>query len=48
LGRMTSYSFAMGPAEFCVRVEDADRARGLLEGLTVPDPPRDSSDEQPE
>ena len=44
LGRMTSYSFAMGPAEFCVRAEDADRARGLLEGLTVPNPPRDSSD----
>jgi hypothetical protein len=48
LGRMTSYSFAMGPAEFLVRAEDADRARELLEGLTVPDPERDSSHEQPE
>jgi putative signal transducing protein len=48
LGRMTGYSFAMGPAEFLVRAEDADRARELLEGLTVPDPERDSSHEQPE
>jgi putative signal transducing protein len=48
LGRMTGYSFAMGPAEFLVRAEDADRARELLEGLTVPDPERDSSREQGE
>jgi putative signal transducing protein len=48
LGRMTGYSFAMGPAEFLVRAEDADRARELLEGLTGPDPERDSSREQPE
>ena len=34
LGRMTGYSFAMGPAEFLVRAEDADRARELLEGLS--------------
>ena len=27
LGRMTGFSFAMGPAEFLVRAEDADRAR---------------------
>jgi hypothetical protein len=47
LGRMTGYSFAMGPAEFLVRAEDADRARELLEGL-APDPERDSSHEQPE
>jgi hypothetical protein len=33
LGRVTSYSFAMGPAQFVVRAEDADRARTLLEDL---------------
>jgi hypothetical protein len=43
LGRMTGFSFAMGPAEFLVRSDDADRARELLDGLTVPDPERDSS-----
>jgi hypothetical protein len=35
LGRATSYSFAMGPAEFWVRAEDADNARALLEDLTA-------------
>lgn len=43
LGRMTGFSFAMGPAEFLVRADDADRARELLDGLIVPDPERDSS-----
>lgn len=33
LGRMTGYSYAMGPAEFCVRTEDADTARVLLQDL---------------
>ena len=35
LGRITAYSFAMGPAEFWVRADDADSARELLEGLTA-------------
>ena len=43
LGRMTSFNFAMGPAEFLVRSDDADRARELLDGLTAPHPERDSS-----
>ena len=34
LGRTTHYSFAMGPAEFWVREEDADNARTLLKDLT--------------
>jgi hypothetical protein len=33
----------MGPAEFLVRSDDADRARELLDGLTAPAPERDSS-----
>jgi len=33
LGRITGFSFLMGPAEFWVREDDADRARELLEGL---------------
>ena len=45
LGRMTGFNFAMGPAEFLVRADDADRARELFEGLTAPDPKRDSSHE---
>jgi len=36
LGRATSYNFAMGPAEFWVRAEDAENARVLLERLTAP------------
>jgi hypothetical protein len=41
-GRLTGYSFAMGPAEFLVRSEDAARARELLDGLTARDPPHDA------
>ena len=37
-GRLTTYSFVVGPAEFLVRSEDADRARELLSDLTVADP----------
>ena len=37
LGRITSFSFAMGPAEFLVRSDDADRARELLDGLVAPE-----------
>jgi hypothetical protein len=33
VGRTNSYSFAMGPAEFWVREEDADNARTLLTDL---------------
>lgn len=43
LGRITGFSFAMGPAEFWVREPDADRARELLEDLTASDGRRDSS-----
>jgi hypothetical protein len=35
LGRISGFSYAMGPAEFWVREEDADRARELLESLTA-------------
>jgi hypothetical protein len=42
LGRATGYSFAMGPAEFWVRFDDAARARVLLEGLSVAGPERDA------
>ena len=45
LGRMTGFSFAMGPAEFLVRADDADRARELLNGLTAPQPEPDSSND---
>jgi hypothetical protein len=34
---LTTYSFVVGPAEFLVRSEDADRARELLSDLTVAD-----------
>ena len=37
-GRLTGFSLVVGPAEFLVRSEDADRARELLNGLTVADP----------
>ena len=33
LGRATSYSFAMGPAEFWVRADDAENVRVLLQDL---------------
>jgi hypothetical protein len=36
LGRITGFSYLMGPAEFWVRADDADHARELLEGLTSP------------
>jgi hypothetical protein len=32
-GRITGYSFAVGPAEFWVRADDAERARALLKDL---------------
>lgn len=37
-GRITGFSYAMGPAEFCVRSEDAVRARALLDGLQASKP----------
>ena len=43
LGRMTGYSFAMGPAEFLVRADDEERARALLSDLVAPQPERDPS-----
>ena len=33
LGRATSYSFAMGPAEFWVRADDGENVRVLLQDL---------------
>ena len=44
LGRMTGFSFAMGPAEFLVRSDDADRARELLDGLTARSRPSPEND----
>ena len=38
LGRVTGFSFAMGPAEFFVREDDATRARELLKDLTASGP----------
>jgi len=35
LGRVTGYSFAMGPAEFWVRADDEARARELLRDLST-------------
>lgn len=37
-GRLTGFNFVVGPAEFLVRSEDADRARELLNGLIAGDP----------
>ena len=34
LGRITGFSYAMGPAEVWVREDEADRARDVLEGLS--------------
>ena len=44
LGRATSYSFAMGPAEFWVRADDAENVRVLLQDLLASaDKPADPS-----
>ena len=43
LGSLTGFSYAMGPAEFCVRAEDAERARVLLADLTSAPPERGPS-----
>ena len=42
-GRITSFNFVVGPAEFLVRAEDAERARELLNSLTVADPKPNSA-----
>jgi len=42
LGRITGFSFAMGPAEFWVRADDAERARALLKDLSAQDHHGDS------
>lgn len=42
IGRVNGFNFAMGPAEFWVRADDADRARDILNGLTASDPKPDS------
>ena len=44
LGRATSYSFAVGPAEFWVRADDAENVRVLLQDLLASaDQPADPS-----
>ena len=43
LGRITGFSYAMGPAEFWVRADDAERARVLLKELNIPDQGASSS-----
>jgi Putative prokaryotic signal transducing protein len=43
IGRVTGFNFAMGPAQFWVRAEDAERARNLLADLTAADRNPDSS-----
>jgi len=43
LGRLTGYSYLMGPAEFLVRADDAARAHELLDPLIEPGPAGDSS-----
>jgi len=44
LGRATSYSYAMGPAEFWVRADDAENVRVLLQDLLASaDQPADPS-----
>jgi hypothetical protein len=45
LGRITGFSYAMGPAEFWVREDDAVRARELLEDLTASGPPTSTGNE---
>ena len=45
LGRLTGYSYAMGPAEFWVRADDEARARELLNDLSVSDADSGSSTE---
>jgi hypothetical protein len=45
LGRITGFSYAMGPAEFWVREDDADRARELLEDLTASGAPTSTGNE---
>ena len=42
-GRITSFNFVVGPAEFLVRAEDAERARELLNSLTVEEPKPNSA-----
>jgi hypothetical protein len=47
-GRLgAGFNYIVGPAEFWVRADDADRARGLLEGLiSKPDDPPVPGDEE--
>jgi hypothetical protein len=40
LGRITSFSYAMGAAQFWVRAEDAENARVLLQDLAAADEKR--------
>lgn len=46
VGRLGGYNFVTGPAELCVRADDEERARVLLEGLSdVPPEPAAGSDD---
>jgi Putative prokaryotic signal transducing protein len=48
LGRITGYNFAMGPAEFLVRADDAERARAVLDALDqVTTEPESPGDDEP-
>ena len=46
-GRLGGYNYVTGPAEFCVRTHDAERARTLLDGLSAlpPEPAVDPNDD---
>jgi len=43
IGRVTGFNFAMGPAEIWVRMDDAERAREVLQDLSAPAPPQGSA-----
>lgn len=47
VGRLGGYNYITGPAEFCVRTGDVERARILLDGLSEPavDPAVDPNDD---
>jgi hypothetical protein len=43
IGRATGYEFGMGPAQFWVRADDAERVKELLEDLSATDQRGDAS-----
>jgi hypothetical protein len=46
IARATGYEFGMGPAQFWVRADDAERVKGLFEDLSAADQERDPPDVQ--